>query len=107
MKGGCIDFTQCAAKHSRNQSKKSLWETFVTGAWLTPCVVLVPDRAVKAGLVHRIDLGFGGGTGVPHVEDDFPVSIFLQLPDTGVLSMLDSGLAVFVVRAKFKGDRKS
>src|SRR5450631_4698428 len=46
-------------------------------------------------------LRFRVGRGVSHVEDDFPASIFLLLPDAGVLAVLDDRLAFFVFRVKF------
>src|ERR1700722_15443470 len=40
--------------------------------------------------------------GVAHVEDYFPVDVFLFLPDAGVLAVIDDSVAVFIFRAKLK-----
>src|ERR1035438_3731477 len=40
------------------------------------------------------------GAGVAHVEDDLPASVFLLLPDAGVLAVFDDRLAFFIFRVE-------
>jgi hypothetical protein len=40
-------------------------------------------------------------TSVPHIEHNLPASVFLLLPDAGVLAVVDNRLPVFIFRAKF------
>src|ERR1700686_4485478 len=46
-------------------------------------------------------LGLRVRTRVPHVENHLPASILLQFPDAGIFSVLDDGLAIFVLRMEF------